>query len=211
MEKIVVIGGGGHAKVVIGILKRIRSFKILGYVDPRDNGEILGVPYLGADSVLAQIRKKYPKCSVAIGVGSVSVSEQREKIYNKIRLLGFKMPAVISPEAIVNENVSVGEGTVIVDGAVVNPGTTIGQCTIINTNSSVDHDSIIGDFVHIAPGVTVSGGVKVGKNSFLSVGSSVIQYKTIGANCMIGAGATVVKDCLEAGTYLGTPARLKKP
>lgn len=207
--KVIVIGGGGHAKVVISILKKLSPFSILGYLDVADKGKILGVKYFGNDSILKDIRKKNQRCAAVIGVGNVSLSHPRKDIYKRLKDLQFELPAIISPQAIVNEDVRMGEGTVVMDGAVINSGTTIGQAAIINTHSSIDHDCVIGDFVHIAPGVVLSGGVKIGKNCLVSCGSQVIQSVTIGDNCLIGAGATVVENCIEPGVYLGTPAKRK--
>lgn len=210
MEKIVVIGGGGHAKSVIGIIKRLKKYELLGYVDHSDNGEILGVKYLGKDDMLTDIKKKHSNCQAVIGIGAVQVSEKRKTLIGKLRQMNFKLPVIVSPEAVINEDVSLGDGTVVHDGAVVNVGTTIGEGCIINTHASIDHDCTIADFAHIAPGATLSGGVVVEEGSIISVGANIIQYKKVARGCLVGAGATVVEDCLDPGVYLGTPARLCK-
>ena len=210
MPEIVVVGGGGHAKGIISLLKRFPSYRLLGYTDLRDQGDILGIHYLGNDSQLAVIQKKYRGCLAVIGVGGVTISKVRNGIKQKLELLGYKLPAIISPTAVIGEEVLIGNGTVVFDGVVVNTGTRIGECVILNTHCTIDHDCVIGDFSHIAPGATLCGGVRVGQNSILSSGSIVIQYKTIGESCLVGAGATVVDDCCEPGLYLGTPARRKQ-
>ncbi len=208
-KKIVIVGGGGHAKTVISLLLRLPEFKIIGYVDLKDQGEILGIKYLGQDEALKKIKKQHPDSCAALGLGYVEISNQREKLKEKISAWGFHFPAIIAPTAVLNHHVSVGEGTVIYDGVVINADTIIGDYAIINTRSSVDHDCRIGNFVHIAPGVTLSGGVKVGDSSIVGVGSTVVQYKTIGTKCLIGAGAVVVDDCLKSGVYMGVPAKRK--
>ena len=207
---VVVIGGGGHAKSVISVLKKIKSLTIIGYVDLQDKGNILGVKYLGTDSQLPKILKKRPSCGAVIGVGSIKISDKREKIIAMLASLGFRLPPIISPTSIINEDVSIGDGTVIMDGAIINSGTTLGQGVIINTGSLIDHDCYVGDFVHICPGVVLSGGVRVGKNSFLGIASTVSEYKNIGEGCLVGAGAVVTEDCLHPGVYLGIPARRKE-
>lgn len=209
MEKIVVVGGGGHAKVVISLLKKLKRFDILGYVDFEDMGFILGVSYLGSDERLVRIKERYPMCAAAIGVGCVEIRDRRMRIKEKLESLGFDLPVLISPHAIVNEGVEIGRGTVVMDGVVIQAGTVIGEAAIINTRSSIDHDCRIGDFVHMAPGATLSGGVVVGRNALIGVGATVIQNKTICEDCFIGAGATIVEDCLTPGIFLGTPARIK--
>lgn len=207
MAKIVIIGGGGHAKSVITLIKKARAFEIVGYVDNENQGDILGVRCLGNDGELGRVKAKYADCAAAIGVGYVEISEGRKKIKEFLELGGFDLPAIISPAAIVNQNVAIGIGTVVHDGAIINSGTVIGECSIINTGCAIDHDCVIGDYAQIAPGAVLGGGVKVGDFSIIGLGSNIIQYKTIGERCYIGAGATVIDDCLEPGVYVGTPAK----
>ena len=210
MDRIVVVGGGGHAKVIISILKKSKECEIIGYTDLVDRGAILRVQYLGTDAVLPDVLKKNTGCEGVIGIGSVGVNDIRKKIYEKLHNMGFELPFVLSSKAIINEDVSIGDATVVMDGVVVNSGTVIGTAAILNTSSTIDHDCIIGDFVHVAPGVTLSGGVKVGDNSLIGTGANVIQSCTICANSLVGAGATVIENIVNPGVYLGTPARRKE-
>jgi len=203
MEKIIVVGGGGHAKVVISILKKIGKYKIIGYTDIKNQGPILGIEYIGTDEEIIH----YNVSMAAIGIGVLENFKNRYKIINNYIKKGFKFPSILSPDAIVNEDVSIGEGTVLMDGVVINSGTSIGNFSIINTRGSIDHDCKIGDFVHIAPGVTLSGGVRIGNNSLIGIGSTVVQYKTIAENCIIGAGTVITRDCLESGKYAGIPMK----
>jgi sugar O-acyltransferase (sialic acid O-acetyltransferase NeuD family) len=209
MEKIIVVGGGGHAKVVISILKKMAHFDIVGYTEIEDKGLILGVPYLGDDSGLEYWFGKGVH-HAAIGIGQIKNVGPRKNIIKKMEMIGFKFPEIISPRAIINEDVEIDEGTVVMDGVVINPGSGIGKFCIINTKSSIDHDCTIGDFVHIAPGVTLSGGVSVGNYVLIGTGAAVIQEKTIVSGCILGAGTVVLKDCLEPGLYVGYPAEIIK-
>jgi sugar O-acyltransferase (sialic acid O-acetyltransferase NeuD family) len=206
MDKIIIIGGGGHAKVVISILRK-SNYDIIGYTDRGNRGNILGTPYIGDDSILLEIIRKYTCCKAIIGIGKIDISHLRLSLQNEIKVLGFKFPAITSPHAIINEEVILGDGTVIFDGVVVNSGSKIGRAGIINTNSTVDHDCQIGDNVHIAPGVTLSGGVTIGDNSLIGTGANIIQSVRICDNCVIGAGSTVVLDITEPGTYVGSPVK----
>jgi len=209
MDDLVVIGGGGHAKVIVSVLKKIGRYNLLGYTDMSDRGELLGLRFLGRDDILPGFIRKRPHCVAALGVGMVEIDNRRSELMGHLVSLGFNLPAIISPDATVNEGVSLGEGTVVIDGAIVNSGTTIGIGVILNTKCSVDHDCRIGDFVHLGPGVTLSGEVRIGNNSFLGTGTSVIHGIAICARCMIGAGSVVVKDLSSSGKYLGNPAKVK--
>lgn len=209
IEKILILGGGGHAKVVVSILKKRRDFEIVGYTDNEDFGPVLGVPYLGRDEVLKELKARYARCAAVLGIGYLGNSDLREQLAEKLRAIGFVMPAIISPQAVINEGVVIGDGTVVMDGVIINVGTRIGRYAILNTRASIDHDCEIDDFVHIAPGATLGGGVRVGARTLVGIHAAVLQYKTIGERCIIGAGAVVVHDCLQPGTYMGVPARLK--
>jgi sugar O-acyltransferase (sialic acid O-acetyltransferase NeuD family) len=210
MDKIVTIGGGGHAKVIISLLKKRGDYKIFGYVDVVDKGSILDVPYLGDDSVLSDLLGRNEVSNVVIGIGDTGNASLRMSLIEKAMRMGFSFPAIISPQAVVNEDVTFGEGTVVMDGVVVNSGTKIGRFAIINTRSSIDHDCVIGDFVHIGPGAVLCGGVRVEYNSFIGAGAVVTQYKKIGEQCIIGSGAVVVDDCVSGGLYLGVKAQRTK-
>lgn len=210
MDAIVVIGGGGHAKVVISILRKLDRFRILGYTDLKDNGTKGGVPYLGADEELASMARAPKELNAALGVGQVGLGEHRCELWMRLTRLNFpalSFPLIVSPDAVVNEEVSGGEGAVVMDGAVINIGAAIGRGVIVNTNSTIEHDVTLADWVHIAPGATVSGGATVGSFSMIGAGATVIEGVKITDRCMVGAGATVVHDLTQPGVYVGSPAR----
>lgn len=205
MDKIVVIGGGGHAKVIISILKKTNKYKIIGYTDTKNRGEILNIKYLGNDSILKNLYKKGTKSAV-LGLGFMKSNRKRKNILKNISNIGFSFPAIISKSSIINEDVQVGMGTVIMDGVVINSGTKIGDFCIINTRSSLDHDCIIRDHTHIAPGVTLSGCVEIGNNVLIGMGSQLLQNIHICSDSIIGAGSVVTKNIEVPGVYVGTPA-----
>ena len=206
MREIVVVGGGGHAKVVISVLKQI-GYHIEGYTDVADRGSILGVPYLGRDVILQDVIKTHRLASAVIGIGKVDASKLRLDLQDKLGTLGFRFPVICSPHALVSEEVSLGAGTVVLDRVVINSGTEIGKACILNTGSIVEHDCRLGENVHIAPGVTISGGVTIGDNCMIGVGANIIQSIQICQGCLIGAGATVITDITIPGTYIGNPAK----
>jgi len=207
MDAIVVIGGGGHAKVVISILRKLNRFRILGYTDMQDHGVVLEVPYLGSDRELAALPEGSKGLSAVLAVGQVGLGEKRYKLWNRLQSPALLFPLIISPAAVVNEGVAGGEGSVVMDGAVINSGATLGRGAIVNTNSTVEHDVILADWVHVAPGATISGGAVVGQFSMIGAGATVIEGIKIAARCMVGAGAVVVRDLTEPGVYVGSPAR----
>ena len=207
MNPIIVIGGGGNAKVVLGILRKLKRYRVLGYTDIKDNGIILGAAFLGGDQAVLPLNAKQKKLQAVIAVGQIGTGEKRQEIWVRIKPLCLDFPVIVSPDAVINEGVTAGEGTVVMDGAIVNSGAVIGRGVIVNTNCTIEHDVVIGDWVHVAPGATISGGTTVGRYSMVGAGATVIHGILIAEGCMIGAGATVVHDLTEPGVYAGCPAR----
>ncbi len=207
VEEIVVIGGGGHAKVVVSILQKLDGYRVLGYTDLKDHGPLLGIPYLGDDGGLKAIAVGSKKRNAVLAVGQVGLGLLREKIISKLRALNLAFPPIVSKDSIVNAGAVVADGLVVMDGAVVNVGAKLGQYAIVNTNCTIEHDSVLEDWVHVAPGATVCGGVTIGRHSMIGAGATVIEGIKIAADCIVGAGATVVEDIIDSGVYVGCPAR----
>lgn len=208
MNDIVIIGGGGHAKVVISLLRKLGSWHLFGYTDPKDHGQILGVRFLGPDSVLRTVAAENPKLLGVIGVGQIGLGTLRCSLLQRLQCHFASFPPIVSTDATVNESVLIGDGAIIMDGAVVNCGARIGRGAIINTNSTVEHDCTVGEWVHIAPGATVCGNSSVGDYSMVGAGATIIEGISLTASSVIGAGATVIADVTESGVYVGCPARL---
>jgi len=207
LEKIIIVGGGGNAKVIASILLKLNTYKIIGYVDFTDKGKLLEIPFLGKDDKIDYYLKKNKELSAVIGVGQTKVDRLRFDIFLNLKQKKINLPAIISPRTILNREVNVDEATIIYDNCVINSGTTIGKCVIVNTGSIIEHDCMIGDFVHISPGSVIGGGVSIGENSFIGLGAKVIQSVKICPDCLIGAGSVVLKDCSEPGVYVGVPAK----
>jgi sugar O-acyltransferase (sialic acid O-acetyltransferase NeuD family) len=211
MIDILIVGGGGHAKVVAAILKKHNDWNPIGYTDPFDNGPLLGLPYLGTDSVIIELVSDKGLKHAVIGIGLVGSSKHREGVIRNIQSMRLSLPSICSPNAVINEGVRIGGGSIVTDGAVIQPGVQIGTHSIINTGAIVDHDCTIGDHVHIAPGVTLSGDVHLGHHILVGTAAGVLQGVNITDDVVIGGGAMVVSDLDTSGTYLGVPAKLKVP
>jgi sugar O-acyltransferase (sialic acid O-acetyltransferase NeuD family) len=207
MIDMVVVGGGGHAKVVISILRKLARYRVLGYTDLKDNGTLLEAPYLGSDSELGALAAGQGKLNAVLAVGQVGLGTSRSQLWTALQSPYLSFPLIVSPDATVNERVSGGEGAVVMDGAVINSGAAIGRGAIVNTHSTIEHDVVLADWVHVAPGATVCGGVTVGPHSMIGAGATVIEGIKIAPCCVVGAGATVVNDLTEPGVYVGSPAR----
>lgn len=203
---VIVLGGGGHAKVLIGTLQ-LQKRRILGFVDPNSTlPPVLGEQNLGTDDAAFA----YPPAEVELvnGIGSIGSPGARTAAFERFKAKGYTFATVVHPSASVAPDVEVEEGAQVMAGAVVQPGSRLGINAIINTKASVDHDCVIESHAHIAPGVTLSGKVHVGRGSHIGTGASVIQGITTGAYSIVGAGAVVIRDVPEKATVAGVPAML---
>lgn len=199
-EQVIVIGAGGHGKVIADIVRACGD-AVLGFLDdsPNPPESVCGIPALGRTEDYAN----YPDARFVIAIGNGAI---RQKVAE--RLNGVKWYTAIHPSAVISPMETViGEGTVVMAGAVINPCAVIGRHCIINTCASVDHDDQIGDYTHISVGATLAGTVTVGNTVWVGAGAVVGNNITVCDGCMIGAGAVVVRNIEETGTYVGVPAR----
>lgn len=204
---VIVLGAGGHAKVLIDILK-LKAIDIIGITirNKQDMDDYFcGIKLLGTDDEVLH----YPPEKVLLvnGIGSILSTLNRKELFIHLKNKGYHFETVIHPSAIISSDVILSEGVQIMAGAILQPGTVIGSNTIINTKASIDHDCHIGEHVHIAPGVTISGGVQVDNGVHIGTGAAIIQGIRIGTNSLIGAGAVVINNITDHVTALGVPAK----
>jgi UDP-perosamine 4-acetyltransferase len=204
MEQVVVIGGGGHAKVIIEILQDAGLFEVAGCTAPGRETRVLDVPVLGDDSQLPRIYASGVR-NAFVGIGD---NRLRRALAQNVLAVGFNLVNAISPRAALSRRVETGVGVAVMAGAVINACCRLGDGCIINTGATVDHDCAIGDWAHIAPGTNLAGCVTVGEGAFLGIGSRVIPKITLGAWTTVGAGAVVIRDLPAAVTAVGVPARI---
>lgn len=203
---VIIIGGGGHAKVVADVL-RLQGYPILGFTEKDEGCKYWGsdVLYLGDDAVIEQYRPE--KVLLANGLGSTQTTTARKKIYVAFTEQGYHFASCIHPSAIIATDVEIGDGAQIMAGSVVQPGCKIGRNVILNTRASVDHDCEIGDHVHVAPGAVLSGGVHIASGAHVGTGATVIQGVAIGHHSIVGAGSVVLKDVTDEVMVVGVPAK----
>jgi len=204
---VIVVGGGGHAKVLIEAL-RLAGVEILGITeaDPEKHAQVVsGVKLLGDDSVIANYGAE--QILLVNAIGSINLPKDRTALFDKLKARGYSFATVIHPSAVIAVDVSLAEGSQVMAGAVIQPGSRVGRNSIVNTRVGVDHDCEVAEHVHLSPGVTLSGGVHIGSGTHIGAGATVIQGVTIGSNCLVAAGAVVVGDIPDGVTVRGVPAK----
>lgn len=195
MEKIIILGKGGHAESLVDIIEKRNQFEIAGYI-VNDNSSVIGdkkYPVIGKDIDLERIYQSGIKYA-ALGIGYLGKADIREWLWNRLKQIGFILPSICDISAILASKVILGEGCFVGKGTIINSNTLIGKMCIINTGAIIEHDCKIGDFSHISVGSVLCGGVQVGKESFIGANATVIQGRTIGNKCIVGAGVTIRKN-----------------
>lgn len=208
-NKIVLIGGGGHARVLIDLIRMSGKFEIAGVLDSRlEKGKlILEIPVLGSDNVLAELYGKGVR-NACIAVGSIKDNNKRKMLYEKVRQAGFETPVLIHQQTVISKSAArISSAAQIMAGAVIQTGVLIGENTIINTGAIVEHDCNVGSHVHICPGAVISGGCTIGEGAFIGVGATVIQGVNIGNGAVIGAGSVVIDNVPDGAEVKGVPAK----
>ena len=212
-KEIIVLCAGGHARVVIDILRRSGQAPA-ALVDNDSllhNTKIDGIPVIGADDSVFERDSKSVVLVNALGnapkTGDSMLGPRRD-LFEKFTVKGYAFLKVCSPDALVSEHTVLGEGCHIINGVIINPGCTVGGNSIINTGAQLDHDCEVGSHSHIGPGAVLSGGVRVERECHVGAGAVVTQSITIGAGAIVGAGAVVVKNVAPGATVFGNPAKV---
>lgn len=209
-EKYVVLGAGGHSKVVMDVL-RLCGKEIVGLTDNtlRPGDRCMGCRVLGDDSVLDDLyRQGIPYA--AMGIGHVGYPAIRNKVFAYALERGFAFPNLVHPAAILADSAKIGQGVFFGAGSIVNAEARIGDLCIINTGAVVEHEAVLGNGVHVAPHATVLGRVSVGENTLVGAGSVILQGAHVGKNCLIGAGSFVHQDVGDGCVVIGNPGRVMK-
>jgi UDP-perosamine 4-acetyltransferase len=204
----VILGGGGHARMLIEILT-IREIPIVGILDKNQGlwGQTnQGVTILGGDEQLPEIKEQVKW--FAIGLGGVGNNLPRQKLFEYALSQGLDPITIIHPTAIVSKWARLGLGCQLLPGSIINAGSVLGDNVIINSGAIVEHDCQIGSHVHVATGARLASTVSIGTGTHIGIGATVRQCIKIGDYALVAAGAVVVKDVAYGTAVAGVPAKL---
>lgn len=209
-ERCILLGAGGHTRVLIDAIRLSGVAEIHGILDPsceRWGQSLLDVPILGGDELMAQMAAEGVKYFV-VGLGSTGNSDPRRRLFQLGQSQGLQPLTIIHPTCIHSSLAVIGAGSQLLAGSIVNTGALIGKNVIVNTGAIVEHDCQIGDHAHIATGARLAGTVHVGTGAHIGIGAAVRQGITIGEAAVVGAGAAVVADVPPRTVVVGVPARV---
>ena len=207
-----ILGGGGHAKVLIDGLLASETALPMAVLDADSSlwkKKLLDVPIEGGDDLIPELMKQGATHFI-VGLGGTGDNRPRRQLFEKGLTYGLTPLTVIHPSAVCSRWAAIGEGSVVYPSALINAGAVIGRNVIINTGAIVEHDCAIGDHAHIAPGAILSGMVMIGQAAHVGAGATVRQGISIGEGAVIGAGAVVVENVEAWKVVAGVPTRVIK-
>jgi UDP-perosamine 4-acetyltransferase len=206
---IVIVGAGGHGKVVLDIVRAQGRHRVIGFIDsdPELAGtSVGGVPVLGRANLIARL----PEQRVRTAIVAIGDNRAREQYAALVVQHGLELTSAVHPSAIVSPSATIGRNVVIAPGAIIGPDVRIDDSAIINSAAIIEHECQIGRAVHICPAAALAGRVVVEPSAFVGLGSRIIQCLRIGRGAIIGAGAAVITDIPAGATAVGVPARVIK-
>jgi sugar O-acyltransferase (sialic acid O-acetyltransferase NeuD family) len=204
-KKLILIGGGGHAKSCIDVIEQTGAFEITGILDlpVKLNTQVLNYQVIGTDDdIIPFIEQDH---WFLITIGQIKSAALREAYFDKLQTLNARLATVISPLAYVSKHAEIGAGSIIMHGARVNAGAIVGRNCIVNTNANIEHDTVVGDNTHISTGAVLNGDCRTGNGVFVGSGAVVQQGVQIASHVVIGAASLVHRNIMKEGIYAGNP------
>jgi len=209
MEKIIIIGASGHAKVITDIIEKNGQYEIYGFVDSykKMGSDILRYKIIGDEKCIPYLKEKE---GIIKGIVAIGDNWKRKEMVKKIKdlVMDFDFISAIHPSASISNYISIGKGVAVMAGVVINSDAQIDDYCIINSKASLGHDSMMEEFSSLSSGVTIGGNVNIGKFTAISIGATVVNNVNIGKHTVIGAGALVTKDVGDFQIAYGSPAKL---
>lgn len=206
----VIVGAGGHGRVVLDILQRSNAHQVIGFVDSDASligRRVDGKPVFGTLDCLSQLRETHGVNAAIVAIGDNGV---RREFADHIASMGLVLINAIHPSANLAQSVSLGRNIVIAAGSLVCAHCHIGDSVILNTGCIVDHESMIAPASHVCPGARIAGRVSIQAGAFIGIGATIIQSVCIGHHAVVGAGAVVIQDVAACTTVVGVPAHRVK-
>ena len=204
---LLIVGAGGHCESVLDAIPRNAYGNITLSDLPLRVGQcVMGIPITATDDDWEHIYNAGIRHAF-IAVGSVGDPSKRIRIHQRLKQIGFLLPVIVDPTAVISESAVLAPGIFVGKKAVINAQASIGECTIINTAAVIEHDCVLGEFVHVTPGACLAGNVEVGPKAHIGIGAVVVEGVTIGTEAVLGAGAVATQNIPAGCIAVGIPAR----
>lgn len=207
MKDLVIVGAGGHARIVLNIFLKNNEYNIIEIIDTYkkyENEKINGIEIKKVDTIKKYLETKKEKY-IFLAIGD---NIKRKTIYQDLKSYNFKFANCIHSSALIETNVNIGENTFIGAGSILGADVEIKDNVIINNGVIICHETVVGKHSHIAPGTNIAGRVSIGEKTFVGIGSDIVDKLKIGNNVTIGAGSVVLNDIDNNKKVAGVPARI---
>ena len=207
--KAVIIGAGGHGKVVLDALRQAGRVDVIGFIDAdaaKVGSVVMGLSVIGGINQLSKLRRQDVKGAI-VAIGD---SRVRRSYADLVTQSGLELINALHPSAVISPAAKLGRNILVAPNAVIGPETEVGDSVIVNTGALVDHECRLGVACHVCPGAVLAGRVTVAEGAFVGMGSRTLPCITIGPNAVVGAGAVVTADVPPDATVVGVPARIIK-
>jgi UDP-perosamine 4-acetyltransferase len=204
-KPLILIGAGGHAKVVLDIIDSLGLHCIAVSSPEASNLEQWRGLKLISDLQLSELYSP-AQVDLVLGVGLIPGARLRQKLFKHFTQLGYQFRTLCHPTAWISPSARLGQGCQVMAGAIIQADAECADNVIINTRASIDHDTVIGAHSHIAPGAVLCGAVVVEDDVFVGAAATVLQSKRIGKGAVVAAGAVVISDVMSGAVVKGCPA-----
>jgi sugar O-acyltransferase (sialic acid O-acetyltransferase NeuD family) len=204
---VVIVGAGGHGRVVLDLLRLGGKHRVVGFLDadPALAGSVIdAVPVLGAVNLLPRLKQQRVR-GVIVGIGD---NRTRLRHAQLIEESGLELISALHPGAFVSPTATLGRNTVVAAGAVVSTHARVGDSVIINSSAVVEHECQVEAGAHLCPGALLGGRVRIGAGAMIGLGAKILPCLSVGEGAVVGAGAVVLADVPDQATAVGVPARL---
>jgi len=208
LSRLVLIGTGGHASDVLGVVEALNAlkptFEVVGLLDDdphADTSRFAGrqASLLGGVELLADLDASW--------VAAVGWPVSRHRLAVRALATGRPATTLVSPLADIGPMAVVGAGSVVMGAARLSPGARVGDHALVSYLAAIGHDTSVGDGTSVMPGAMVSGDVRVGADVLIGTNATILEGLRIGDGATIGAGAVVLQDVAAGTAVAGVPAR----
>jgi UDP-perosamine 4-acetyltransferase len=206
---VIIVGAGGHGRVVLDILRAAGKYTVAGFIDANQDlhgSEIAGLQVLGNLNLLPKLKAR----GVAGAIVAVGDNRVRRSYAQKLAAAGLTLVNAVHPSAVISPTAVLGENVVVAAGVIICTEARVGDSAILNTAAAIDHECEIGEAVHLAPGARLAGRVWVGEGAFIGIGANILPCLRVGEHAIVGGGSLVRREVPAGATVVGVPARVIK-
>lgn len=197
-NKLVVVGIGEIAEMAHDYFSYDSDYEVVAFAAEKDYltkknvKEVDGLPVLSIEDM----PKKYPadKYLAFVAISYSKLNHDRNRVYTKVKSLGYTMASYVSSKAFIGRNVEIGDNCFILENNVLQRNVKIGDNVTLWSGNHIGHRSVIADNVFLSSQVVLAGFCHIGKFCFLGVNSCVGDTVTIADNCFIGGGVVIMHD-----------------